>query len=64
MLVLGLSVLISIVSVNKGGAVEGTLTASDFGTQKTLSGVSATNVVNFLIADADGTIVLAKETAI
>ena len=49
---------------NQGGATKGTLTASDFGTQKTLSGVSATNVVNFLIADADGTIVLAKETAI
>lgn len=49
---------------NAGSAVKGTFVKADFGTQKTLSGVAATNVVNFLIVDADGTVALVKETAI
>jgi len=45
---------------NANGAVKGTLAATDFGTEKTLSGVSASDKVTVIVVDADGTVAISN----
>lgn len=48
---------------NAGGAVKGTLVNADFGTQKTFTGVTASQTVSLLVIDSDGTVALTTAVA-